>query len=269
MENQQEFLRQLTQQRKEKLKGLSPRDRFIEKLNLVMQWTYNFGFISSKTIRILTDTKDSFRFEKTLVSSLLFDKISLNDYAPTGMPNCIYRLTHNGLIEAFENGLVSVDVGYRVGSRFVNLQNLKHDEVTQRIVAKLLKDDFSYSTDKMLMAELESMGKFVKIPDAVLITDKGIKVAFEVELTPKYKNKLGSFIYGINQALKHNHYNRFYIFYNMDCIAENYAKLLQPNQKNQFSYKDKNNNTETKRYSTISDLDRRVSFRKISTLGVL
>lgn len=207
--------------------GKSPRMIAYESRLTVLNWIYRWGYTSSALIQeMLGKTSGGYALKLEKLGWLSATK------SQSGAPAAFFTLTAQGLEEASRHA----DELYRypeVDPFKVRQQLLRHNLLTQKITINALnsKAITSFETDRMFMHEGDKPGE--KHPDVVWITDTGLRIAVEVELTAKWERDLDEFVIGIVRALedasdRSAKYSRFFVFSDSPAIIVRYHKAISP-----------------------------------------
>lgn len=171
----------------------SPRERGFERTKEAIEWTYKWGWTTPTILEINAGTTKS-GLANRLVKSGLLNRIEAPSGGINSTPTFLLTLTQKGLEIALE--ITDELLPYETDPHKINLKNVSHDELVQRLTAKYLWftpesggiDD--YKTPKQLHSWNADS---VKIPDAIWVKgDSGF--ALEVELSGKWNVEFDRFI---------------------------------------------------------------------------
>ena len=210
--------------------GKSPRRIADESRLAVLDWIYRWGYTSSPLIQVLlAKTSGGYALKLSKQGWLSATRTE------SGMPPAFFTLTVQGLEEACHHtsGLYRYPETdpYRVDQRLI-----RHNLLAQKITINALETGAitRFETERMFLVEGDKSG--VKHPDIVWITDSGLRIGIEVELSAKWDRDLDEFILGILRALRPDNnipaqYSRFLIVSDSQAIIDRYKKAMSPGSK--------------------------------------
>lgn len=174
----------------------SPRARGVERTEEALEWVYKWGWSTPTILEINAGT-----FRSGLAARLEKNGFLNRIQAPSGginsTPSFLLTLTEKGFEEAVR--ITDKLLQYETDPHRINLKNVTHDEIVQRLTALRTWGDggeqiFEYLTPKNLASWKVDQ---IKIPDAIWKVDLNGEtktVAIEVELTPKFGVEFDRFV---------------------------------------------------------------------------
>ena len=181
---------------KEQLERGSPRQRGVERTEEALEWVYKWGWSTPTVLEIQAGT-----FRSGLAARLVKNGFLNRIQAPSGginsTPSFLLTLTEKGFEEAVR--ITDKLLQYETDPHRINLKNVTHDEIVQRVTALRLWGDGGaqigeYLTPKSLAHWNQNQ---IKIPDVIWKIDQNGEtktIAVELELTPKFAVEFDRFI---------------------------------------------------------------------------
>ena len=223
-----------------------PRARGLERAHKAIEWVYRWGWSTPTVLELLVDSQRS-GLANRLVKSGIFHRIPTPSGGINDTPSCLLTLTQKGLERAVE--ITDKLFEYETDPHRINLKNVPHDEIAQRLTAIQMNDlggIDSYITTKSLAAWNANE---VKIPDVIWrrnepLNSKG-DFAIEVELTPKHKHEFDRFVTMTAALLnlKNKEGNKTFqgveIYFKSPAMLDRYKNAFQPGVKTPIWFKEK------------------------------
>ena len=215
------------------LGGISPRTAGIERTKKALVWVYRWGWTTTALLDIAVGSGVAAR----MILAGLLVKTPTVSAGIDGTPSHFLTLSRLGLEHATQ--LSDVELPYKLNAARVPQGTLNHHETVQRLTVvrdKLFGDLSSFSTEN----ELRHSGNLTptdKIPDAAwnvfndtLFNDtNGIyRFAVEIELSPKWKQELDTFVYQSLLQLARKTYDGILIFSHSDALLARYKTAFEP-----------------------------------------
>ena len=205
----------------------SPRQLGNESRQIVIDWTYRWGYTTAMIIQhLLGRTSGGYAQKLARQGWLVATKTE------SGMPNAYFTLSMQGLQEA-ERNTEELFRYPEIDNYKVNQQQIRHYLIAQNATLNGLHAGIiaRYETERMFDQSGDKLG--VKRPDVVWHTQAGLKIAVEIELSAKWERTLDEFVLGITKALHSTEnsparYNRFAIISDSKAIIERYQAVMQP-----------------------------------------
>lgn len=207
--------------------GRSPRQIGLESRQTVLDWIYRWGYTSSTVVQSLLGRTSAGYAQKLARQGLL-----TSTKTKSGTPASYFTLTELGLHEA-ERFACALHRYPELDNYKVNQQQIRHYLIAQNITLNGLraKTISNYETERMF--DQSGDKSRVKRPDIIWQTNTDLRVAVEVELSPKWDRDLDEFVLGVTRALNSqgnqpSTYNRFAIITDSEAIIERYRAAMQP-----------------------------------------
>ena len=212
------------------LDGRSPRQIGAEKQRIALDWIYRWGWSSPTLLDAATGGARS-GISARLIKNRLLVATATEGSGVKGTPNRILTLTPTGLDETERHCLNLIN--YEIDPYRIDQTKLRHDGLAQQATAKALKSKsiISFKTPKELAAKST---KETKQPDVLWITDDGLRIGIEVELSAKWERKLDQFVHGCLISLSPNHRDRInsvdeiYLITDSNAIIKRYSAAFTP-----------------------------------------
>lgn len=237
----------------------SPRERGLKRAHDAIEWIYKWGWSTPTVIEI---NAGSFRsgLANRLVKSGVLNRIETPSGGINNTPTFLLTLTKKGLEKAVE--ITDKLLPYETDPHRINLNNVTHDELVQRLTAlKTWELDDSgideFITPKSLHAWNSNE---IKIPDVVWKRKNAegeLKTfAVEFELTPKHGHEFDRFVAMTAELLfvkDSNAQNLFHgieIYSKSPALIKRYSAAFAPGTKTQCWLKEKG---KTGRWQKITD----------------
>lgn len=179
------------------LENGSPRQRGVERAEEALEWVYKWGWSTPTVLEIHAGT-----FRSGLAARLVKNGFLNRIQAPSGginsTPTFLLTLTEKGFEEAVR--ITDKLLPYETDPNRINLKNITHDEIVQRITAMKLWGDFGDQIDEYLTPKSLAHWKEnqIKIPDVIWKINQNNgetkTVAVEIELTPKFGVEFDRFV---------------------------------------------------------------------------
>jgi len=207
--------------------GKSPRQLGKESRQKVINWIYQWGYTTTNICKLLLN-----RTSGGYMGKLTYQKWLCETNTKSGFPSSYFTLAPLGLEEA-ERHANSLLKYLEIDQYKVNQQKIRHDLIAQKSTLQALNSNVivGYETEKMNFKDGDKSGK--KRPDVTWITNSGLRLGIEIELSAKWDRDLDQFVLAIARALKSDgndkpSYNRFVIISDSPAIIKRYRAAIQP-----------------------------------------
>lgn len=212
----------------ERMQGLTPQERGVEKRLEVLSWIYRWGWSSAQVIHEWLGLQR--RGFTTRLEKQGFLQSHVMPYAGgvKGVPDRIYTLTELGVNEVEAYRPPTYIEAYRIN---LNQQQIRHDLIVQRLAVLGLHDPAAYYSHCYTPAEMTlalGLEDTDKRPDLIFLDDQtGILTAVELELSRKKGREWDQTRIRIAKALNEKKVHTFLIVSNSDAILEQYRRQLR------------------------------------------
>jgi hypothetical protein len=213
----------------------------IQRRNLqhILQWIYRWGFSSRELISDVLGRANKSHAQR-LVKNGFLRPASIKGY-PT-----YFVLTEKGLAEALRDAMTLHEYKELDPYR-VHLPNLHHDLLVQRQVLLAIQRGSYVNYQSPRMYSYPSDDYLRKIPDAILIRHEDgelssgeLRIALEIELTPKWNNKLDDFVFNVLEDIQAQRTNGCLVVTDSRAILDRYREVFKPGTRIKIWERDNN-----------------------------
>lgn len=204
----------------------SPRAVGAKKLALALDWIYRWGWASPTTIDLVaSDGKRSGLVARLVKRKFINSTRTESGGGAKGIPAYMLTLTQIGVEEVERT--CEVLIQYELNPYKIDQKKLRHDELAQKSTANSLKDCTisNFKTERELVAQ-SAAG--VKQQDIIWITEAGIRIGIEIELSGKWDRKLDEFVLKCLLSIKNKKVDRVALVSDSKAILKRYEKAFKP-----------------------------------------
>jgi hypothetical protein len=228
---------------KDSLQGKSPRTAGVERAKMALLWVYRWGWTTTALLEIGVGSSANSGLAARLVKRGLLVKTETASAGVDGSPSHYLTLSRLGLEHATE--LSDLEIPYRLNPARINQATMNHNEIVQRLTAIRARYWIGGESAEAFLTEKElriGRDEKAKIPDAMwrvmyenpqnptyaddLRPSK--KVAVELELSPKWRQELDTFVYQSLMQLKTNTCEGIEIFSRSKALLARYQLAFKP-----------------------------------------